>query len=133
VNNGRKSRAASITSSGAAMLYERYDKPPLTRRAFLRRMLRHLGAAGVLVLVSLAIGMLGFERFQGMPWADAFMNASLFLGGLGPLVPPDTTGGKLFVGVFSLYSGLVFVVVITIVVAPVLHRVLHRFHWDEKD
>ena len=61
------------------------------------------------------------------------MNASLFLGGLGPLVPPDTTGGKLFVGVFSLYSGLVFVVVITIVVAPVLHRVLHRFHWDEKD
>ena len=48
-------------------------------------------------------------------------------------MPPDTTGGKLFVGVFSLYSGLVFVVVITIVVAPVLHRVLHRFHWDEKD
>ena len=115
------------------MLYERYDKPPLTRRAFLQRMLRHLGAGGLLVLFSLAIGMLGFERFQGMPWPDAFMNASLFLGGLGPLVPPGTTEGKVFVGLFSLYSGLVFVVVITIVVAPVLHRVLHHFHWDDKD
>jgi len=115
------------------MLYERRDKPPLTRRAFAIRMLRHLGVAAVLVLISLGIGMLGFARFQCMSWPDAFMNASLFLGGLGPLGPPRTTGGKIFVGLFSLYSGLVFVVVITIIVAPVLHRVLHRFHSDDKD
>ena len=116
------------------MPYERRDKPPLTRGAFAMRMLRHLGVAAVLVLVSLAIGMIGFRQvFPDKPWADAFMNASLFLGGLGPLDKPDTTGGKVFMGIFSLYSGLVFVVIVTIIVAPVLHRVLHRFHSDEKD
>ena len=115
------------------MLYEHRSKRPLSRPAFLRRMLRHLAAAGCVLVLSLAVGMLGFEHYQAMDWPSAFMNASLFLGGLGPLEDPETTAGRVFVGIFSLYSGLVFVLAVAIIAAPLLHRLLHIFHWDEKD
>ena len=133
---GAKARRAQPSTVTPLMPYERRSKPPLSRQAFLRRMLKHVGAAAGLVLVSVAGGMIGFHYFyehERMDWAGAFMNASLFLGGLGPLDPPDTPGGRLFVGFFSLYSGLVFVFTVGVIAAPLLHRLLHVFHWDEKD
>jgi len=114
-------------------LYEHRSKPPLSLSAFRRRMLRHAAAATLFMLVSLVGGMLGFAHFQSMKWPDAFMHASLFLGGLGPLAAPTTTAGQLFMGFFSLYSGLVFVITVGFIVAPLVHRLLHLFHWDEKD
>jgi len=82
------------------------------------------------VLGSLAIGMAGYAHFENLPWRDAFLNAAMLLGGMGPVESPITNGGKLFAGFYALYAGLVFLVAAAILVAPVVHRLLHKFHWD---
>ncbi len=115
------------------MIYEHRGKPPLSRRAFLRRVARHAVVAGLLVLGSLAAGMAGYSYFERLSWLDAFLNAAMLLGGMGPVTTPLTTGGKAFAGLYALYSGMVFLIVAGIVLAPVVHRVLHRFHWDARD
>ncbi|HEY5545099.1 MAG TPA: hypothetical protein VIK50_03520 [Gemmatimonadaceae bacterium] len=88
-----------------------------------------LGATG-LVLVSLLIGMAGYMHYEQLPWRDAFVNAAMLLGGMGPVESPQTAGGKMFAGLYALYAGLVFLVAIGIVLAPVVHRLLHKFHWE---
>ncbi len=93
-------------------------------------MLRHGGIVALLVAVSLALGMAGYARFEHLGWLDAFLNAAMLLGGMGPVDLPKSAGGKLFAGVFALYSGLVFLIAAGLLLAPVMHRVLHKFHWD---
>jgi len=88
-----------------------------------------LGATG-LVLVSLLIGMAGYMHYEELLWRDAFLNAAMLLGGMGPVESPQTAGGKMFAGLYALYAGLVFLVAIGIVLAPVVHRLLHKFHWE---
>ena len=90
-----------------------------------------LGATG-LVLVSLLIGMAGYMHYEELLWRDAFLNAAMLLGGMGPVESPRTEGGKLFAGLYALYAGLVFLVAIAIVIAPVVHRLLHKFHWEDE-
>ena len=111
------------------MRYERRGERPLTRRAFARRLLIHFAVGGLLVLGSLAIGMAGYAYFEGLCGLDAFLNAAMLLGGMGPVESPATPMGKLFAGGYALYSGLVFLVLAGIVLAPVVHRVLHQFNW----
>jgi len=112
-------------------MYERKGHRPLTRPLFLRRVLLHaLGACG-LVLVSLLIGMAGYVRFERLSWLDAFLDSAMLLGGMGPVHTPQTPGGKLFAGLYALYAGLVFLVAASLVLAPVVHRVLHTFHWED--
>ena len=96
------------------------------------RVARHFGLAVVVVLASLFGGMLGYAQFERLGWLDAFLNAAMLLGGMGPIMTPTTAAGKLFAGLYALYSGLVFLVVAGIILAPVVHRVLHRFHWSDK-
>lgn len=86
--------------------------------------------ACVVVAASLAIGMAGYAYFEGLAWRDAFLNAAMLLGGMGPVESPVTPSGKMFAGFFALYAGLVFLVGMAIVLAPVVHRVLHTFHWE---
>ena len=74
--------------------------------------------------------MAGYEYFEGLAWRDAFLNAAMLLGGMGPVETPQTPGGKLFAGLYALYAGLVFLIVAGILFAPGVHRLLHRFHWD---
>jgi len=93
-------------------------------------MLWHFAVATALVLGSLLIGMAGYALYEGLAWRDAFLNAAMLLGGMGPVEVPRTEGGKLFAGLYALYAGLVFLVAVGIVLAPVVHRLLHRFHWD---
>jgi hypothetical protein len=93
-------------------------------------MARSFVAASVLIGVSLAGGMLGYRYLEGMEWIDAFANASMILSGMGPLSPLQTWGGKLFAGCYALYSGLTLIVATGIILAPVVHRVLHRFHLE---
>jgi hypothetical protein len=88
--------------------------------------------AVALLALSLGVGMLGYEHFEGLPWIDGFLNSAMLLGGMGPVNPPLTAAGKLFAGIYALYAGLVFIVTAALVVTPVLHRLLHRFHLDEK-
>jgi hypothetical protein len=94
---------------------------------------RHFALAVVLLAVSLFIGMLGYEHFEHLEWHDAFENACMLLGGMGPVNNPISNAGKLFAGWYALYAGLVFLVTATIILAPVLHRMLHLLHCDERD
>lgn len=75
---------------------------------------------------------MGYVFFEKMSWLDAFLNASMLLGGMGPVNPPQTDGGKLFAGCYALYAGLVFIATAALLFTPLLHRLMHRFHWDEK-
>ncbi len=113
-------------------MYEPRTVQPLSRARFAWRFLGHFAAAQALVLASLAIGMAGYMYFEHLPWRDAFVNSAMLLGGMGPVDAPKTDGGKLFAGLYALYAGLVFLIVAGVMLAPVFHRVLHRFHWEAK-
>ena len=112
-------------------MYERRVEPIASRARFTTRMVRHFAAAVAFVAASLVIGMAGYVYFENLSWLDAFVDASMLLGGMGPVHAPETTGGKLFAGLYALYSGLVFLVTAGVVLAPVLHRALHKFHWKK--
>lgn len=111
--------------------YESKHQPLISRRDFARRLARNFAAALVLISVSLFGGMVGYRYLEGMAWIDAFANASMILSGMGPLGTLQTWGGKLFAGFYALYSGLALVLATGIVFAPVVHRMLHRFHLDD--
>jgi hypothetical protein len=114
-------------------MYEHRRDHPLPRAAFARRLARHAALAFALMLLSLGIGMAGYEYFEGLDWRDAFLDAAMLLGGMGPVHTPITPGGKLFAGCYALYAGIVFLVVAGLLLAPVVHRLLHRFHWEGKE
>jgi hypothetical protein len=111
-------------------MYESKKHLPISRSQFLVRMLNHLIAALVLLLLSLLLGISGYMIFEHLSVTDAFLNASMLLGGMGPVNMPVTTGGKLFAGIYALYSGLVFILSAAVIFTPLLHRVLHKFHSD---
>lgn len=111
-------------------MYESKNHPPLARSEFAIRMFKHLLAAIGLLFFSLLIGIIGYVYFEHLSGTDAFLNSSMLLGGMGPVNAPVTTGGKIFAGIYALYAGLVFIVSAALIFTPVLHRVLHRFHWD---
>ena len=90
-----------------------------------------LGAVALLLL-TLTVGMAGYHWLEDQPWVDAYLNASMILGGMGPVAELHTAGGKIFAGTYALFAGLVFVLAIGVVLAPVLHRAMHRFHLDGK-
>jgi sterol desaturase/sphingolipid hydroxylase (fatty acid hydroxylase superfamily) len=108
--------------------YESIRQPLLSRGAFARRVARHFAASSLLIGVSLLAGMAGYHWLEGMAWIDAFANAAMILSGMGPLAPMQTWGGKLFAGVYALYSGLVLIAAAGILFAPLLHRLLHSIH-----
>jgi hypothetical protein len=112
-------------------MYEPQTEPPLSRTRFIRRVLLHFIAAVTLLLASLVLGMTGYEYFEHLSWRDAFLNAAMLLGGMGPVDAPRTDGGKVFAGLYALYAGLVFLVTAGLVAAPVVHRVMHKFHWEQ--
>lgn len=114
-------------------MYESRRDPLLPRRRYLARLARHAGLAFLVALASLLAGMWGYSHYERLEWRDAFMNAAMLLGGMGPVHVPATPGGKVFAGLYALYAGLVFLVVVGIVLAPVVHRVLHRFHLQEQN
>lgn len=112
-------------------MYEPKAHPLIPRKRFARRVVLHLAIALAVLALSLALGMAGYEYFEHLPWRDAFLNAAMLMGGMGPVNAPKTDGGKLFAGFYALYSGLVFLAAAGLVFAPVLHRLLHRFHWEQ--
>lgn len=111
-------------------MYESKNQAPIRRHLFIARLLQHAGLALALLFVSLGMGMGGYMFFERLPSVDAFLNSAMLLGGMGPVDPPHTWGGKVFAGVYALYAGLVFIVSAALIFTPVVHRVLHKFHWD---
>lgn len=112
-------------------MYEPKTRPPLPCKLFARRVLRHAAVALGLLLFSLLLGMAGYAYFEHLAWRDAFLNAAMLMGGMGPVNPPQTDGGKVFAGLYALYAGLLFLIIVGIVLTPVVHRVMHKFHWEE--
>ena len=101
---------------------------------FYRRLSINFALGLVLVLVSLAVGMLGYHYYEGLGAVDAFGAAAMILGGMGPYSEPTTTGGKIFAGLYAIYCGLLLIGVTGLILAPVFHRVMHQLHLpDETD
>lgn len=111
-------------------IFENRHKPIVPLTMFIWRVIKFFGVALVLILFSLGCGMLGYRYFEKMSWVDSFVNASMILGGMGPVGDLHTRGGKIFAGFYALYCGMVFIVAIGIIFAPIFHRFLHRFHLE---
>ena len=101
------------------------------RRLFWRRMAIHASISLGLLGVSLLVGMWGYEHFEHLHWRDAFLNAAMLLGGMGPVETDLSAPGKLFAGVYALYAGLVVIAVTGLLLAPAVHHLMHHADWDE--
>jgi hypothetical protein len=114
-------------------MFEHHKQPLLTPREFLLRELIYLFVAALIILGSLLLGVFGYHFLEGLPWVDALVNASMLLGGMGPVDVLHTIAGKLFASFYALYSGIIFLVVVGVIFVPFYHRFLHRFHLDMED
>jgi hypothetical protein len=114
-------------------LFEHKSKPLLSRHAFRKRMLFFIILSGSVVVLSLFLGMLGYRVFEQFSWTDSFLNAAMLMGGMGPMGELKTEAGKLFAGFYALYCGLVFIIAVGLLIAPVFHRFLHKFHLEEEE
>jgi hypothetical protein len=108
--------------------FEHRSKPLATGAAFVGRLAVNFVAAILLASVSLGVGMAGYHATEGMDWLDAFLNASMLLGGMGPVDALHTEAGKLFAGCYALFCGLIVVITAGVILAPILHRVMHTLH-----
>ena len=120
-----------LASTANLVMYERRTDKPLTRSRFASRVMRHGGYVIVGIAFALAIGIGGYHGIVGLSWIDAFLDASMILGGMGPLHEPRTTGGKLFAGFYALFAGLFFIFAAGVLLAPFLHRIIHLFHLEK--
>jgi hypothetical protein len=116
-----------LKSLGVAR-FEHRRQPVISRRRFLARMFIAVGLWMILAIVGLAIGIAGYAGFEGMSFVDAYVNAAMILSGMGPLGELKTVSGKVFAGSYAIFSGLIIVIATGFVLAPIFHRVLHRFH-----
>jgi hypothetical protein len=114
-------------------MYEHHSKPLLPRKLFWRRVLGHASLALLVLSASLGVGVAGYRLTEGLSLIDSILNASMILGGMGPVDAIKTPGGKLFASFYSLFSGIVFLGVVGIILAPIAHRMLHKLHLSEKN
>ena len=113
-------------------MYEHRKHKLLTRTDFAMRITVHLASALLVLFVSLGAGVLGYHIFGELGWIDSLLNASMILGGMGPVDILHSGSAKIFASVYALFSGLAFIGIASLIVAPFAHRLLHRFHLDEK-
>jgi hypothetical protein len=112
-------------------MFERKHEKLAPVSVFVRRMAKSVAMAGLLVAGALFLGVSGYHWIAGFSWVDSLLEASMILGGMGPVNPLKTTGAKIFASTYALFSGLMFIGVMGIVLTPVAHRLLHKFHIDE--
>lgn len=113
--------------------FEHRAQPVIPPDQFIVR-LAHSGIIALaLIAISLSIGMIGYHLLEDLSWIDAFLNASMLLGGMGPVNAPQTYAGKLFAGLYALYCGLAVILVAGVILAPIAHRILHRFHMENRN
>ncbi len=113
--------------------FERRNEPLLPRRVFYQRLLAYFAFSVLIIGGSLGIGVLGYHLTEHLSWLDSLLNASMILGGMGPVDSLKTDAGKLFASFYALFSGMVFLVAVGILMAPVVHRFLHSFHVPPDD
>ena len=113
-------------------MFEHHHEKLLPRRAFLRRLTKYALISLGIVLLSLALGMVGYHVFAGYSWIDSFLNAAMLMVGMGPVNALRTDSAKVFAGIYALYCGLIELVAIGIFAAPIVHRFLHHFHLESE-
>jgi hypothetical protein len=111
-------------------MYEKKSERVISRQSFIRRLARHIMLALLMMLVALSIGISGYHWLGGLSWIDALLEASMILGGMGPVNPLTSQSVKVFASGYALFSGLAFIAMMGIILAPVAHRILHKFHAD---
>jgi hypothetical protein len=111
--------------------FEHRTKPLAPHRVFIGRLATSVAIALALIGAALAIGMIGYRLTEQMEWIDAFLNSAMLLGGMGEVDPLRTEAGKLFAGIYALFCGLLIVLGSGIILAPILHRVLHALHVED--
>jgi ABC-type uncharacterized transport system permease subunit len=111
--------------------YESRNQPLAPIQRYIWRLVLSMAIAALLIAASLGLGVVGYAYFERMGWLDAFLNASMILSGMGPVDTVKTEAGKLFAGCYAIYSGFVVLLAAGFAFAPVVHRILHRFHVDE--
>jgi hypothetical protein len=126
-------RRSSEPPADDGYIFEGRGEPLISTRAFALRLARSLALTMSIAAVSLLIGAVGYRLAGDLPWVDAFLNASMILTGMGPVDHMTTTPGKLFAAGYALYSGIAFISMVGVLVVPVIHRVVHRFHVDTDD
>jgi hypothetical protein len=113
-------------------MFEHRNQALLPRREFIRRLGWSVAAGGVLILFSLSIGVLGYHWLAGLPWMDAFLDAAMILSGMGPSSPLHGSAAKLFAGCYAIYCGIALIATTGVILAPVIHRALHKFHLEDE-
>ncbi len=113
--------------------YEHKSQALLPRAQFLRRLLGHVLVALGFMTFALAVGIVGYHVTEHLGWLDSLLNAAMILGGMGPVDAVKTAAGKLFASFYALFSGVVFLGIAGIIVAPIAHRLLHRLHLEMED
>ena len=111
-------------------MFEHRLSPLLPRRAFRARLMKTASLGFALIAASLVVGMLGYHYIAGQTWPDSFLNAAMILSGMGPIGELNSTAAKIFAGTYALYSGLALILIAGIILAPIVHRFLHRFHLE---
>ncbi|MES2626752.1 MAG: hypothetical protein V4628_15805 [Pseudomonadota bacterium] len=112
-------------------MFEHHRQPVIPFDKFIRRVFRGAGVLLILLFVSLLVGMTGYHKLESMDWVEAFYNAALIMSGMGPANDLNTTAGKIFASIYSIYSGLFLVAATGLLLMPFFHRVLHTFHHEE--
>ena len=113
-------------------MYEHGKQPLLSAARFAKRVIRHFILAFLVLAAGLGIGVLGYHFFGELNWIDSLLNASMILGGMGPVDPLHSSAAKIFASCYALFSGLAFIGIASLIVAPFAHRILHRFHLDKE-
>ena len=116
----------------AGVFESRYE-PILPTRVFFRRLFKCLGLALAIVAVALSIGVMGYHFIAGLPWIDALLNASMILTGMGPVDVLQSNAAKIFASFYALFSGVVFISLMGLLLSPIAHRVMHKFHISDED
>jgi hypothetical protein len=111
-------------------MFEHKSEPLLSRREFYARFARSIAVTLAIVAFSLLMGSAGYHYLGELPWIDALLNASMILAGMGPVDPIKSSAAKLFASFYALYSGIAFLTIVAILMAPLLHRFLHKFHLE---
>jgi hypothetical protein len=112
-------------------MYEKRTKTLIKRKQFYVGLLKHFLGILILIIFSLLIGVFGFMTFEDLTLSESFLHSSIMLLGLGVIEKPITQNRHIFVGIFGLYAGLVFIASFGILTSPVIHRIIHKFQWNE--
>ena len=113
------------------MKLEKRKEKPLPLTDYVGRQLKYAAISILLIVFSLLIGVVGYHHYAGISWIDALLNASMILTGMGPVNTMQTYGAKLFSSFYALYSGVAFLSISAVMIAPLAHRILHLFHAEE--